>query len=133
MIEEKTLLLHQHFNKIMERAQDYPIILLDENGTILTWNKEVEKMKGFKKEEIIGQNICIFYLPQDRQEKLPQQLIETAKRTGTAKHIGKRIRKNGTTFWGSIIITAIRDEKNSVIGFTKLTRELPEGEYHSNS
>lgn len=126
MTEEKNILLHRHFDKIMEGIQDYVIILLDEHGTILTWNQGVEKIKGFKKEEIIGQNIGIFYLPQDRQAQLPQQLIETAKREGSAKHVGKRIRKNGTTFWGSILITAIKDENDKVMGFTKLTRELAE-------
>src|SRR4030095_16203890 len=109
---------------MIEEIQDYAIILLDIDGTILTWNKGVEKIKGYKANEIIGQNFNIFYMPSDRQENLPQRLIDHAKKEGRAKHIGRRVRKDGTTFWGSIVITAIHDEEGNVVGFTKLTREL---------
>lgn len=121
-------LLEQLHNRMIEEVQDYAIILLDTHGNILTWNKGVEKIKGYKPEEIIGQNFSIFYMPRDRQEGLPQKLIDLAKREGRAKHIGKRVRRDGTTFWGSILITALHDEEGNVVGFTKLTRELRDNE-----
>ena len=106
MILEKTDTLERLHKMMIEEVQDFAIILLDIDGTILTWNKGVEKIKGYKAHEIIGQNFNIFYLPQDRQEELPKRLIELAKREGRAKHIGRRVRKDGTIFWGSISITA---------------------------
>ena len=118
-------LLHR---KMIEEIQDYAIILLDSDGTILSWNKGVEKIKGYKTGEIIGQNFSIFYLPQDREARLPQMLIEQAKKEGSARHIGRRVRKDGSTFWGSILITALHDEENNVVGFTKLTKELRDNE-----
>jgi len=120
--------LEKLYKRMIEEVQDYAIILLDVDGTILTWNKGVEKIKGYKAEEIIGQNFSIFYMTLDRQENLPGKLIELAKREGRAKHIGRRVRKDGSTFWGSILITAIHDEENNVVGFTKLTRELRDNE-----
>ena len=124
----KTERLQQlHENMIVE-IQDYAIILLDIDGTILTWNKGAEAIKGYKAQEILGQNFRIFYLPRDREEKLPEKLIELATREGRARHIGRRVRKDGATFWGSILITAIHDEEGEVIGFTKLTKELGENE-----
>lgn len=124
----KKLELEMLHKKMIEEVQDFAIILLDRDGTILSWNKGVEKIKGYKDEEIIGQNFRIFYLPSDRQEKLPEKLLEIATREGKAKHVGKRVRRDGTTFWGSILITALHDEEENVIGFTKLTRELQPGE-----
>ena len=121
-------LLEQLHDKMIEEIQDYAIILLDIDGNILTWNKGVEKIKGYKADEIIGQNFSIFYMPRDRQEGLPQKLIELAKREGRAKHIGRRVRRDGTMFWGSILITALHDEEGNVVGFTKLTRELRDNE-----
>ena len=118
---EKLKLLHE---KMIAEIQDVAIILLDIDGTILSWNKGAEKIKGYTEKEIIGQNFSIFYLPQDREAHLPEQLIELAKKEGRATHIGQRVRKNGTTFWGSILITALHDDKGQVIGFTKLTREI---------
>jgi PAS domain S-box-containing protein len=125
---ERKALLEQLHQRMIEEIQDYAIILLDLDGNILTWNKGVQKIKGYAENEIIGQNFNIFYLPGDRQDGLPQKLIELATKEGRAKHIGRRVRKDGTTFWGSILITALHDNEDNVIGFTKLTRELRDNE-----
>ena len=125
---DNKLQLEDLYKKMIEEIQDYAIILLDVQGNILTWNKGVQKIKGYSEEEIIGQNFNIFYLPRDRQEGLPEKLIDLAKKEGRARHIGQRVRKDGTTFWGSIVITALHDDDNNVIGFTKLTRELRDNE-----
>jgi PAS domain S-box-containing protein len=117
--------LHQ---RMIEEIQDYAIILLDLDGSILTWNQGAAKIKGYAAAEIIGQNFNIFYMPKDRQAGLPNQLLELAFREGRAKHVGRRVRKDGTIFWGSILITAIHDEEGEVVGFTKLTRELRDNE-----
>ena len=114
--------------RMIQEVQDFAIILIDLDGTILSWNKGVEKIKGYKEHEIIGQNFRIFYLPSDRQAGLPEKLLDLAKVEGRARHIGRRVRKDGSTFWGSILITALHDENGEVVGFTKLTKELIEGE-----
>ena len=120
--------LQQLHKKMVEEIQDYAIILLDIDGTILTWNKGAQAIKGYKESEILGQNFRLFYLPKDREARLPEQLIDLATREGRARHIGKRVRKDGTTFWGSILITALHDDNGAVIGFTKLTKELGDNE-----
>jgi PAS domain S-box-containing protein len=120
--------LQQLHLQMIKEIQDYAIILLDIDGTILTWNKGAQSIKGYKEDEILGQNFRIFYLPRDREEKLPEKLIDLAVREGRARHIGRRVRKDGSTFWGSILITALHDEEGEVIGFTKLTKELGENE-----
>lgn len=125
---DKISKLEQLHKKMIEEIQDYAIILLDVDGTILTWNKGVEKIKGYTSEEIVGQNFSIFYMPLDRQYKLPETLIDLARREGRAKHIGRRVRKDGSIFWGSIVITALHDDDGEVIGFTKLIRELRDHE-----
>ena len=114
--------------RMIQEIQDYAIILLDIDGTILTWNKGVEQIKGYKENEILGQNFRIFYLPDDRQAGLPEKLIDLAIKEGRAKHVGRRVRRDGTIFWGSILITAIHNEDLEVVGFSKLTRELRDGE-----
>ncbi|HTA81887.1 MAG TPA: PAS domain S-box protein [Bacteroidia bacterium] len=119
----------EELHKVMiEEIQDVALILLDRDGTILTWNKGARQIKGYTKEEIIGQNFNIFYLPLDRQAKLAESLLNLAAKEGRARHVGRRVRKDGTTFWGSILITALHNNENEVIGFTKLTRELRDNE-----
>ena len=125
---DKAERLKQLHKRMIAEIQDYAIILLDLDGTILTWNKGAEKIKGYKEEEILGQNFRIFYMPRDRESRLPEKLIGQATKEGRARHIGQRLRKDGSVFWGSILITALHDEEGNVIGFTKLTKELSEGQ-----
>jgi PAS domain S-box-containing protein len=128
MLLEKKEILEKLHKRMIAEIQDYAIILMDIDGTILSWNKGAEMIKGYKAEEIIGQNFRIFYMPQDREYMLPEQLIDLAKREGRARHVGRRLRKDGTMFWGSILITALHDDDGNVIGFTKLTKELSDHE-----
>lgn len=119
-------LSEQRYYKMTEEVQDYAIILLDRDGTILNWNKGAQKIKGYNDNEIIGHNFSVFYLDEDRKNKLPEKLRHQAETEGRAMHEGWRKRKDGSKFWGSIVITALHDRQNNVIGFTKVTRDLTE-------
>ena len=114
------------FQRMIEEVEDYAIILLDTEGNIQNWNKGAQKIKGYLGNEIIGRNFSLFYLPQDRENGLPNKLIGEAKQIGRATHEGWRVRKDGSTFWGYIVITALHDNQQNVIGFTKVTKDLTE-------
>jgi len=116
----------ERYHKMIDEVQDYAIILLDEKGTILNWNKGAQKIKRYASSEIIGKNFSIFYLPEDQKINLPNQLIREAASSGKAIHEGWRVRKDGSHFWGSITITALHGEDNKIIGFSKVTRDLTE-------
>lgn len=116
----------QRYYKMIEEVQDYAIILLDKDGYIQNWNRGAEKIKGYSEKEIIGKSFNLFYLPDDRKSGLPQKLITEAAETGRATHEGWRMRKDGTTFWGYVVITALHDDDDNIIGFTKVTRDLTE-------
>ena len=128
-VEERTSVLQkseERYHKMIGEVQDYAILLLDKNGTILNWNKGAEKIKGYTEEEIVGKNFRTFYLEEDRLSKLPERLIKKAMDEGKAMQEGWRLRKDGNKFWGSIVITALHDEHNNIIGFSKVTRDLTE-------
>ncbi len=114
----------ERYHRMIAEVEDYAIILLDRDGNILNWNKGAEAIKGYKENEVIGKNFNIFYLTEDRERNLPQQLLVTAVENNTATHEGWRKRKDGTRFWGSIVITALHDENDKIIGFSKVTRDL---------
>jgi len=116
----------ERYHKMIEEVEDYAIILLDKEGIIVNWNKGAEKIKGYKEEEIIGKSFQEFYLEGDRQNGLPLTLLNKARTHGKATHEGWRKRKNGTVFWGSILLTALHNEHNEIIGFSKVTRDLTE-------
>ncbi len=100
--------------------------MLEKVGNIQNWNKGAEKIKGYSEHEIVGKNFSSFYLPEDRENGLPQRLIGLARETGKAVHEGWRMRKDGTMFWGSIVLTALHDNMGNIIGFSKVTRDLTE-------
>lgn len=114
------------YQQMIEEIEDYAIIMLDIDGNIVSWNKGAEKIKGYKNYEIIGKNFKNFYFPKDREDKMPDRLLEIARTEGRASHEGWRRRKDDSKFWGSIIITAIHNDKGKVIGYTKVTRDLTE-------
>src|SRR6476620_12776815 len=91
MVDAKREQLELLHKQMISEIQDYAIVLLDIDGTILSWNAGVEKIKGYKEHEILGQNFRIFYLPADRQSGLPERLLDLARKEGRAKHIGRRV------------------------------------------
>jgi PAS domain S-box-containing protein len=116
----------ERYNRMIAEIQDYAIILLNEKGDIQNWNAGAQKIKGYNPEEIVGKNFKTFYLPEDQKAGLPEKLITEAAERGKATHEGWRVRKNGTRFWGSIVITALHNDKGEIIGFSKVTRDLTE-------
>ena len=113
-----------YYKKMVEEIVDYAIFLLDENGIIRTWNKGAERIKGYTSEEIIGTHFRIFYTQTDCERGIPEKLLHEAIKYGRTHTEGWRVRKDGSTFWASIVITALHDDANNVIGFTKITKDL---------
>jgi len=122
----QTIISEQRYQRMIDEVQDYAIILLDVDGNIQNWNKGAQKIKGYSEKEILGKNFSIFYLAEDMASRLPYNLIAEASNNGRATHEGWRVRKDGTTFWGNVVITALHGENDEIIGFTKVTRDLTE-------
>lgn len=114
------------YQKMIEEVQDYAILLLDKEGIIQNWNQGVQRIKGYSAEEIIGKNFRVFYTKEDIERGLPGKLISQAIENGRAFHEGLRVRKDRSTFWGSIVITSLHDQDGNIMGFSKVTRDLTE-------
>ncbi|WP_053223113.1 PAS domain S-box protein [Roseivirga seohaensis] len=111
---------------MVDEIQDYAIIYLDSEGNIENWNKGAEKIKGYHEKEIIGKHFSVFYIQTDKENNVPQKLLTLAKEKGKAVQENWRVRKDGSLFWASVVITAIKDGNNSIIGYSKITRDLTE-------
>jgi PAS domain S-box-containing protein len=116
----------ERYHKMVSEVRDYAIILLDNDGRILDWNKGAESLKGYTSNEIVGKNFRLFYPKEEKDNGLPGQLLSEAAKQGSVVHEGWRIKKDGTRFWGNVVITALHDEDNNIIGFSKVTRDLTE-------
>jgi PAS domain S-box-containing protein len=109
---------------LVDSVRDYAILLLDPEGTIATWNLGAERLNGYSAEEAIGQSFSMFYTEEDRERDHPAELLEVARRDDRVEEEGWRVRRDGSRFWASVVITAIRDPDGSLIGFGKVVRDL---------
>ena len=114
------------FRQLVESVVDYAIFMLAPDGTILTWNIGAERLKGYTAAEIIGRSFEIFYPPDAIARRWPQHELEIASATGRYEEEGWRLRKDGTRFWASVTITALRGPDGLLEGFVKVTRDLTE-------
>jgi PAS domain S-box-containing protein len=100
--------------------------MLDPEGRVTNWNAGAERIKGYSPDEIIGQHFSRFYTSDDFDAGVPKRALETARETGRYEAEGWRVRKDGTRFWASVVIDAIKDEDGKIIGFAKITRDQTE-------
>ncbi len=114
------------FRMLVQGVVDYAIYMLDPDGRVASWNAGAERAKGYTAEEITGRHFSCFY-PLDQQiDGMPARALETARETGTFEAEGWRIRKDGSRFWASVTIDAVRDETGQLMGYAKITKDCTE-------
>jgi len=114
------------FRRLVSSVRDYAIFMLDPQGRIASWNAGARLLKGYEPDEIIGRHFSTFYTEADRARDHPGYELEVAAREGRYEEEGWRVRKDGSTFWASVTITAVRDDDGQLTGFAKVTRDLTE-------
>ena len=119
LIEER-----ERFRLLVEGVKDYAILMLDPDGTIVSWNSGAERIKGYSAKEAIGRHFSMFYTPEAIEEGHPERELTIARREGRYEEEGWRVRSDGTRFWASVVITALFDEHGELRGFGKVTRDM---------
>lgn len=123
---KETLAELRRYKVLVENVQDYAIFFMDKDGFIKTWNKGAQNNKGYTKAEIVGKHFSIFYPQIDKDSNKPGKELEIAVRYGRVEDEGWRVRKDGSMFWANVVITALYDINEQLIGFAKVTRNLTE-------
>jgi PAS domain S-box-containing protein len=124
--EADLLRSEEQFRRLVQGVTDYAIYMLDPQGRVSSWNVGAQRIKGYAPDEIIGEHFSRFYTDEDRGADLPKHALEVAEREGRYEKEGWRLRKDGTRFWASVIIDAIRDDDGELVGFAKVTRDITE-------
>jgi len=107
-------------------VRDYAILMLDPEGRVTTWSEGAERIKGYRAEEIIGQHFSKFYTPEAAAEGKPALELKRASERGRFEEEGWRVRKDGSRFWASVVVTPLRDRTGQLRGFAKVTRDITE-------
>jgi PAS domain S-box-containing protein len=114
----------ERFRLLVEGVKDYAIFMLDPEGRISSWNQGAELIKGYRPEEILGKHFSVFYTDEALARGWPEHELRVARREGRFEDEGWRVRKDGSTFWANVVITALRDSQDRLLGFAKVTRDL---------
>jgi PAS domain S-box-containing protein len=116
----------RRFRLLVEGVVDYAIYMLDPSGMVTSWNAGAARLKGYTADEIVGQHFSKFYSKEDRAAGVPGRILETAAREGRYEAEGWRVRKDGSRFWASTVVDAIRNQAGDLEGFAKVTRDITE-------
>jgi PAS domain S-box-containing protein len=111
-------------HQLMVDSTDSAIFMLDPDGYVASWNMGAQQIKGYLREEIVGKHFSVFYPPEDRTHGKPERDLVIAARDGRFEDEGRRLRKDGSDFWASVVISAVRDRSDTLIAFVKVTRDL---------
>ena len=109
---------------LIEGVVDYAIFMLDPEGVVTSWNAGAERIKGYRRDEILGKHISRFYLPEDIEAGKPWEELAVAQREGRAESEGWRVRKDGQRFWARAVVSALYDDGGHLRGFAKVTQDL---------
>jgi PAS domain S-box-containing protein len=107
------------FRLLVEGVQDYAILGLDPTGHVTSWNVGAELIKGYRADEILGRHYSVFYPPEEVAAGTPQRLLDAAAANGRAAASGWRVRKDGSRFWATVVITALHDDQGRYKGLRK--------------
>jgi PAS domain S-box-containing protein len=117
---------NRHLQLLLDAVVDYAIYMIGLDGRVLSWNSGAARLKGYSPDEIIGRPFSLFYTAEDQRAGAPQKALAAAQAHGRFLAEGWRVRKDGTRFWASVVIDAIKDENGQLIGFAKVTRDITE-------
>jgi PAS domain S-box-containing protein len=124
--EEELRRSEERFRLLVEGVDEYAIFMLDPSGKVATWNSGAQRIKGYTADEIIGRHFSVFYPPEVKETGWTEHELQVAAEKGAFVDTGWRVRKDGTTFWAKVTITALRDGSGSLLGYAKLTRDMSE-------
>jgi PAS domain S-box-containing protein len=116
----------EKYRSLIDGVQDYAIFTLDPGGKVVSWNAGGERIKGYKAEEIIGQNFSRFYLQADIDQGKPEKELQIAATSGRSEIENWRVRKDGSRFWANVVITAARDSSGRLLGFSEISQDISE-------
>jgi PAS domain S-box-containing protein len=112
------------YKTMVDGVTDYALVMLDTAGIVLTWNTGAERINGYTADEIIGCDYALFFTREDVMRLTPQHQLEIAAETGRMENECWRVRQNGSFYWARVVMTALRDEHERLIGYAKVTHDM---------
>jgi PAS domain S-box-containing protein len=104
----------------------YGIAALDPSGCIRAWNDGAARMTGYTEDEVVGRGVELLFPSGGPETRAAEWQLAVALADGTYEDEGWRLRKDGSQFWASTSLTALRDEDGRFDGFSLVVRDRTE-------
>jgi PAS domain S-box-containing protein len=114
------------FQMLLDGIRDYAIFMMDVQGLVVSWNTGAERIKGYKAEEIIGQNFSCFFPQAEINLGKPEEILRLTAVNGRYEELGMRVRKDGSQFLARITFTALHNSNGNLRGFSEFSHDLSE-------
>jgi PAS domain S-box-containing protein len=111
-------------DNILQSSTKYSIIGQDLDHRILSWNKGALRNYGYAAEEVIGQDSSILHTPQDVASGAVERLLAAAYKDDLAEGTFERVRKDGSRFTASVVVTRRDDALGRPVGFLLMSEDI---------
>ncbi|HEX2078075.1 MAG TPA: ATP-binding protein [Longimicrobium sp.] len=112
------------FAALADSVRDYAIFLMDPDGIITCWGEGARLMKWWTAAEVEGAHLRMLYLDGGSEDGSAEAHLEEAAVRGEYVGEGQRVRRDGSTFWAGVTLTALKTDDGELLGFAKVTRDL---------
>ena len=116
----------ERFRLLVSGVRDHALFMLDPAGNVATWNDGAERLSGYRGGDVIGGDYARFFPAEEVAAGAPHRLLEVAATAGSAEEEGWRVRKDGSHFWASVVLTALHDPAGNLRGFAQVVRDISE-------
>ncbi|AAV45402.1 PAS domain S-box-containing protein [Haloarcula quadrata] len=113
----------ERFRLLVDAVENYAIFLLDPDGLIQSWNVGAKQLTQYEESDILGEHVSTFHTEKQVADGIPEQLLQEAEECGKAIDRGLRVRKDGSTFWADVTVTALQ-ENSDARGFAKVIKDI---------
>jgi PAS domain S-box-containing protein len=114
------------YRKAIEDIRDFAIFMLDVDGIVTNWNVGGQHILDYSEEEIVGKDSSKLFTTEDRTKDIPRKEMATAAMVGRAEDERWHVRRDGSRFWASGVMTPVRDYSGKLLGFSKVMRDMTE-------
>ncbi|MDQ3287126.1 MAG: PAS domain-containing sensor histidine kinase [Pseudomonadota bacterium] len=106
------------------QSHEYAVLCIDTGQTVTWASPGAAKIFGEAADGIEGRSIDRFFTSEDRVLGIPKHEVAVSLSHGTAEDDRWMIRADGSRFWASGLLTAIRSADGTATGFVKVLRNM---------
>ena len=109
--------------RLLDTSIDHAVIFLDPGGKVVEWSGAARRLFGYEADEARGLPFAAIFTPEDLALGLDAQEIALASTSGRSEDDRWHVRNDGSRFWASGVLQAVRDDAGELLALCKIVRD----------